>query len=409
MKNRLFLSAAVLGCLLLLSLNGANAAPQPALAGWVGTVLDTNPRARAAQSALDAAQARERAADQPLYNPELGVEYEDASDVTKTLGLSQAIDFSDKRGARTRVASLERERMAAELAGVRQELAAELLAALADYHTTHELLTLAEQRRALMQRFLALTEQRRQAGDLGQVELDLARLAATESSLQWARLRGMQAQAEQALLAIADRDGTGWPVLPAIPDLARLDDAQLDGLLEQLPAIRAARAQMAMARAAVEVSLRQRRADPTLGLRGGREGEENLLGLSFSIPLNLRNTFTAEVDVANADAIQIEQDAQDRYRRSRARLVATAQRFEIGRTAWDDWLQTGQSSLESQTQLLERLWRAGELSTSDYLVQLKQTLDTRTAAVELRGSLWQAWFEWLAASGKTEFWLGLKP
>ncbi|HHI93702.1 MAG TPA: hypothetical protein ENK04_09370 [Gammaproteobacteria bacterium] len=62
MKNRLFLCAAVLGCLLLLSLDGANAAPQPALAGWVGTVPNTNPRARAAQSALDAAQARERVA-----------------------------------------------------------------------------------------------------------------------------------------------------------------------------------------------------------------------------------------------------------------------------------------------------------------------------------------------------------
>ncbi len=31
------------------------------------------------------------------------------------------------------------------------------------------------------------------------------------------------------------------------------------------------------------------------------------------------------------------------------------------------------------------------------------------AAVELRGSLWQGWFAWLAASDKTESWLGLKP
>ena len=122
----------------------------------------------------------------------------------------------------------------------------------------------------------------------------------------------------------------------------------------------------------------------------------------------MRNNFSAEVDAANADAIQIEQNAHNLYRTSRARLISTARRFELGRQAWDDWQQTGQTSLESQTQLLERLWQAGELSTSDYLVQLKQTLDTRTAAAELRGSLWQAWFEWLAASGKTESWLGLR-
>jgi len=130
--------------------------------------------------------------------------------------------------------------------------------------------------------------------------------------------------------------------------------------------------------------------------------------VSLSIPLFVRNNFSAEVDVANAQAIQREQSAHNIYRISRARLISTAQRFELERQAWSDWLQTGQTSLESQVQLLERLWRVGELSTADYLVQVKQTLDTRTAAVELHGSLWQAWFQWLAASGQTESWLGLK-
>ncbi|ALP53669.1 hypothetical protein Tel_11275 [Candidatus Tenderia electrophaga] len=373
----------------------------------VRTVLDDNPRVLAARSALDAATARETAADQPLYNPDLDIDYEDTGDVTKTLGLSQTIDWADKREARTRVAALERERVVAELAGVRQALATELLDALADYHTASELTALAEQRRTLMQRFLALSEQRRQAGDLGQVELDLARLAATEANLQRVRLVGLQAQAEQALMAVADAGSEGWPVLPEIPSASRLDTKNIDDLLEQLPALRVIRTQFATARADVELSRRERRADPTIGVRGGRDASDNLIGLTLSIPLFVRNNFSAEVEAASADAIQIEQSAQDSYRHSRARLVSAAQRFELSRQAWDDWLQTGQTSLESQTQLLERLWQAGELSTSDYLVQLKQTLDTRTAAAELRGSLWQAWFEWLAASGKTESWLGL--
>lgn len=407
MRKRLFTPAALLGCLLMLTFETVGATDQPALTALVRTVLDENPRALAARSALDAVQARERAADQPLYNPDLDIEYEDAGDVTKTLGLSQTIDWADKREARTRVAAQERERVAAELAGVRQELATELLGALADYHTSSELTALAEQRRTLMQRFLSLSEQRRQAGDLGQVELDLARLAATEANLQRVRLVGLQAQAEQALMAIANTGAGGWPQLPEIPSSSQFDTANIDELLEQLPALRAARAQIAVARAGVELSRRERKADPTIGLRGGREASDNLVGLTLSIPLFVRNNFSAEVAAANADAIQIEQSAQNSYRTSRARLISTARRFELGRQAWDDWLQTGQTSLESQTQLLERLWRAGELSTSDYLVQLKQTLDTRTAAVELRGSLWQAWFEWLAASGKTESWLGL--
>ena len=409
MRKRLFTPAALLGCLLILTFETVSATDQPTLTALVRTVLDDNPRVLAARSAVDVTQARESAADRPLYNPELDVEYEDAGNVTtKTLGFSQSIDWGDKREGRKRVAALERERALAELAGIRQGLTAELLAALADYHVAAELAALAEQRSNLMKRFLELTQQRQQAGDLGQVALDLARLAYTEANLQRVRILGDQAQAEQTLKAVVDGPQGGWPVLPALPSSLSLDPANIDTLLEQLPVLRAARAQITQARAAVDLSRRERKADPTIGLRGGREGSDNLIGVSLSIPLFVRNNFSAEVDAANAQAIQREQSAHNIYRTSRARLISTAQRFELERQAWSDWLQTGQTSLESQVQLLERLWRVGELSTADYLVQVKQTLDTRTAAVELHGSLWQAWFQWLAASGQTESWLGLK-
>jgi len=408
MKRRLFAPTALLCAIFVSPFGAVSAVEQPALTTLIRTVLDDNPRVLAARSALDAAQARERAADRPLYNPGLDIEYEDAADVTKTLGLSQSIDWSDKREARTRVAALAQERVSAELSGIRQTLAVELLAALADFHTAAELTALARQRGGLMQRFLSLTEQRLQAGDLGQVALDLARLANTEANLQLARLRGNQAEAEQALTAIVDTGLSGWPTLPDIPGSTGFKAANIDTLLEQLPVLRATRSQIAAARSAVELSRREAKADPTIGLRAGREASDNLIGLSLSIPLFVRNNFSAEVDAANADAIQIEQNAHNLYRITRARLISTARRFELGREAWNDWQQTGQTSLESQTQLLERLWQAGELSTADYLVQIKQTLDTRTAAAELRGSLWQVWFEWLAASGKTESWLGLK-
>ena len=409
MRRRLFKPAAVLGCILILTCKTVSADEQSALTTMVRTVLENHPSVLAARSELDVTQARESAADRPLYNPELDVEYEDAGDVTtKTLGFSQSIDWGDKREGRKRVAALERERAIAEFAGIRQELTAELLAALADYHAAAELVGLAEQRSNLMKRFLELTQQRQQAGDLGQVALDLARLAYTEANLQRVRVVGAQAQAEQTLKAVVDEPQGGWPVLPVLPSSLSLDSANIDTLLEQLPVLRAARAQITQARAEVDLSRRERKADPTIGLRGGREGSDNLIGVSLSIPLFVRNDFSAEVDAANAQAIQREQSVHNIYRTNRARLISTAQRFELERQAWSDWLQTGQTSLESQVQLLERLWRVGELSTTDYLVQVKQTLDTRTAAVELHGSLWQAWFQWLAASGQTESWLGLK-
>jgi cobalt-zinc-cadmium efflux system outer membrane protein len=61
----------------------------------------------------------------------------------------------------------------------------------------------------------------------------------------------------------------------------------------------------------------------------------------------------------------------------------------------------------TRADLLERLLRAGELSTADYVVQLKQTLDTALAGAELEGRLWQSWFELLFAIGEIEHWAGL--
>jgi len=398
----------VIACLLLANFESASAGEPADLISLLHSVLGNNPLVLAAQAKLKAAEARKKAADSPLYNPNLDLDYEDASEVTKTLGLSQSIDWGNKRAARTRVAVLQYERAIAQLRSVRQSLALELLNALASYHTAGDLRSIAEQRRNLMKRFLSLTEQRHRAGDLGQVELDLARLAYTEALLRTARLTGLQAQAEQGLLAIAEAGQYQWPLLPKIPAASELDSKNPDVLLEALPSLRVIRFQLAIMQARVNVRQGEQRADPTIGLRGGREASDTLVGLSFSIPLFVRNSFSAEVDAANADAIQIEQRVRDSTRRSRARLLSASRRFDLSRAAWDDWMQIGQTSLERQVQLLERLWSAGELSTTDYLVQLKQTLDTRTAAAELRGSLWQAWFEWLAASGKTEYWLGFK-
>ena len=75
--------------------------------------------------------------------------------------------------------------------------------------------------------------------------------------------------------------------------------------------------------------------------------------------------------------------------------------------AWDEWQRMGAGSLTSQTEMLERLWRAGELNTTDYLVQLQQTLDTRVAASEQRGTVWEAWVAWLTASGQVDAWVEL--
>jgi cobalt-zinc-cadmium efflux system outer membrane protein len=127
----------------------------------------------------------------------------------------------------------------------------------------------------------------------------------------------------------------------------------------------------------------------------------------LSVPLYVRNTFNAEVDVANASLIQAERAAANVRRQARADIIASAQVYQSSRLAWNTWVASGAPRLSQRAELLDRLWQAGELNTTDYLVQLKQTLDTEVSAIEQHGRMWRAWSAWLTASGVADMWLNL--
>jgi len=377
------------------------------LTALVRESLKSNPRVQAVSAALAASKAREHGAGQPLYNPELELDVEKTDARTSSIGISQAIDWADKRGARASVGAAERASYAADLADVRQTLAADLLSALVRFHTQDDLSRLSQRRIELTQRFLSLAARRRQAGDLPQVELDLAQLAAIQARMQQAQAAAARAEALQDLIALVGDERRAWPLLPEdLPALTR-EQLDIDALLTKLPSLRAQQARINAARATVQLKTRERRPDPTIALRGGREDSEDLIGVTVSIPLFVRNDFRAEVDASSEESIAAERQLQNMARVARARLLSTAERYRLTRDAWIAWRQAGDISLQRQTDVLQRLWQAGELGTTDYLLQLTQTLDTQASALELRSNLWQGWIDWLISSGQVEAWLGL--
>ncbi|MBS0229813.1 MAG: hypothetical protein JSS52_01435 [Proteobacteria bacterium] len=130
--------------------------------------------------------------------------------------------------------------------------------------------------------------------------------------------------------------------------------------------------------------------------------------MSLSVPLFVRNGYRAEVVAARADAAAASAEAE----RSRAALIADSRRAVEGyaatRQAWERWRASRGTDVERRTGLLERLWREGELSTSDYLLQLDQTLDTAMAGIDLESRLWRNYIDYLAAAGQLERWVGLE-
>ena len=380
--------------------------PAPAaLQQFVADAMARHPRIAALSAELKAARAGARGASRPLYNPTLTAEYEDTDIAAKTVGLSQAIDWSDKRESRAAVGAARLRAAGAELFAAREAFAADLLEATSRHQSLKARVELAQRRLTLMTDFRDLARRRLDAGDIAPIELDLAVMALSQAELELARARSELAAVVQEL-AFLVADSAPAPSLPADPPA--VPELDVESRLETLPAIQQARASLGVAEAELDLSRKETRPDPTFGVRAGREGDERLISLELEIPLFIRNDYSDAVVAADAEVARASSELVATGVRLRTQLSALQQRLEQTRDAWNTWQRHGQSSLERQVKTIEKLWRAGEIGTTDYLVQINQTLDTRTSAVELSAELWQAWFDWLEAAALVQAWLDIE-
>ena len=411
------LTALFLGCLATAGqaaapLNGKNGAPalpasSPELIEFVRKVVPSNPRVRAARSALSARGAFQAAASRPLYNPSFSFEAQHAHENRHYMGLEQRIDLVDKRSARTAVAAADRLAVHADYIFTRRAVTADLLSGLAGYQTGVERDALATKRVRLMQDFAALTKRRFEAGDMSRVEFNLAILVFADARMRQATVRTALINARQQVTNLIPPDiATPWPALEAgLPALPAQDD--LESLLTALPEVQAAQRRVDSAKAVIALRKRQKVLDPTIGVTHGDEASDPLIGVNLILPLPLRNPFRYEVTAAYRQYQQAQQTVNDVLRRARARLVNAFERYKIAQNAWQDWERIGPSSAQQQADYLRRLWRSGELSATEFLVQTSRTIDSQDSALQLRQALWLAWFEWLLASGKVDEWLNV--
>ncbi|HET6912382.1 MAG TPA: TolC family protein [Rhodanobacteraceae bacterium] len=370
-------------------------------------IWNKSPEVQAAAAELEAARARARAAARPVYNPSLTADAENADVNRRTVAISLPLDLSGKRRAREAQGDADLRAGEAAYALQRIDVASRWLKAWSEVALTARQKELGQRRVEMMQRFDELAAQRLKLGDISSPERDLAALALGEAQAQQAALTGKEAAARATLQAIAGAAAVTAPTLPE--GLPPQPDGVVPLPIDELPQLNLARARQASAQAGVRVAQKARIPDPTVSLTGGevRVGRvrDNVIGLSVSIPLPVLNNGRAEVDAARADADAAAANAQAQRLRLRSGLQEARTRYAALRSA-DAVFHSGRAAaFADRTALLEKLWRAGEISTSDYLVQLKESLNTALSGLELKSQAWQAWFDYLTAAGRLNDWI----
>ena len=117
---------------------------------FIENTVETNPRVKAARMALFSDISIRDAESQPLYNPDFVLQAEDSESLTRTVGISQRLDWSGKRKARTKVADSKLHIAEAEFQAFRRAFTADLLEGLAKYQISVARNVLVLERQELM-------------------------------------------------------------------------------------------------------------------------------------------------------------------------------------------------------------------------------------------------------------------
>ncbi|WP_394493331.1 TolC family protein [Shewanella sp. ENK2] len=368
---------------------------------WFDTLMlsfEQLPQIQAQMSLKRQALLKLSAADNAIYNPELGVDYQHApEDDTFTIVLSQTIDWSDKRGAAIRLAQLESEITLSEVAVERSQILSKQLLAIVALQQNQTLFAFNQQQFDLARAQLALAEQRVEVGDIAMVELQLMRLDVANNA-------AALALAEQALLVAETEVYTllGHESVPNITLNSLIELTLSQRVTPELPALKTAYQQVMLAKLQVNQLKADLSADPSISLSAEREGSDNKWGLGVSIPLTVRNNYHNSFAAAN-ESIAI---AEQSYLATEKALHQQWQLFTraIPRllTRYQDWQQLVEQSGQEATALISGQWQTGDISTSDYLQSQRQMSTSFVAGVNLEANLYQHWLTWMGDSGQLE-------
>jgi len=231
-----------------------------------------------------------------------------------------------------------------------------------------------------IQQFIQVTEQRIRAGDAPRLELMLLKNEYQQLEEQYMQAKAAYIQAQQLLA----RDYRGkipeqWSSDVIQPSPIQYSQAEwVQKILSVNHELALVRMQATQQYAVLKREQLNRLPDPTIGFGYSREqsGEENLLGVSVSIPLTARQVgiasgmAAAEAKKADLEVLRVEK----RLRQEIQGWVIQMESATVRNTKAQENLQL----LQQQHHLMQKAYKLGELNLNELLLHSQQLIEARS-------------------------------
>lgn len=355
------------------------------------------PEVKAQQTKASQALLLIQAADKAIYNPELGINYQNATEDTYSLDISQTIDWGDKRGVAMRKAQLDAEVLLSQTTLVRSQMLADAVMALVELAQQNKILRFQQQQLKSVRQQFEIAQQQLSSGTISQAELQLIQLDLASRAAEHALAEQAAISADAKLLMLF-----GTTTLPFNDFIEVLNVDVAAEVSPELPALKSAYQQVMMAKLAAKQVKADTSADPTISLSAEREGEDNKLGVGLSIPLQIRNNYSEKLAMATNDIAIAEQTYL-----ARERIITQQQKlFHLSlprlQQRYQEWRELVLTSGAGVADALGQQWQAGDISTSDYLQSQRQLASSYLAGISIESALYQSWLDWMGQSGQLE-------
>jgi outer membrane protein, heavy metal efflux system len=307
-----------------------------------------------------------------------------------SVGITQEFLTMGKREKRLRIAEKDSEAYALRISNSTRILTGEVRMAFETVILAGMKIKLAEQADNLNHQLLDVTKQRLDAGDIPELDVNLARVESARSEGKKVEAERELYQARAKLLGLMglppDEEAGFIGSRPASPPVSSLADLKSRALVHR-PDIRALTAEKSKSDAEITLARAEGIPDVTAGITyqrentsvevGGLEGKtrDNLIGLKISIPIPLFDRNQAAIREAQAR----QGAAESRYAFARLaverEVEAVHERLAIANKSLQIYTRDIIPQLEENLKLVQEAYRLGEVGILSMVDELKKFVE----------------------------------